>query len=78
MPAAESVAVRSEPAAPTPVAPEPPHRRTLWDILQDLTAALPRDRVFDHSRLHEALGYEPERSSRTGFSSNSWRMVIFR
>ncbi|HTG36058.1 MAG TPA: hypothetical protein VLB76_24305 [Thermoanaerobaculia bacterium] len=53
--------VRSEPAA---LAPEPPSRRTPWEIIQDLAVALPKvPEVFDRNRLHEALGYEPDRSS---------------
>ncbi|MEO6191735.1 MAG: hypothetical protein ABIS20_01895 [Thermoanaerobaculia bacterium] len=63
-PAAKPAAVRSEPAAAVPVAPAPPSRRTPWEIIQDLAAALPKvPEVFDRKRLHEALGYEPNRSS---------------
>jgi hypothetical protein len=58
-PAAEPTAVRSEPPAPAP-----PHRRTPWEIIQDLAAALPAvPEVFDRNLLHEALGYAPDRSS---------------
>ena len=60
-PAAAPAAVRSEPAAP---APEPPSRRTPWEIIQDLAVALPKvPEVFDRNLLHEALGYAPDRGS---------------
>lgn len=62
--AEEDLALGAAPAAAVPVAPAPPSRRTPWEIIQDLAAALPKvPEVFDRNRLHEALGYEPDRSS---------------
>lgn len=62
--AEEDLALGAAPAAAVPVAPAPPSRHTPWEIIQDLAAALPKvPEVFDRKRLHEALGYEPDRSS---------------